>query len=247
MKINITTVLLFALRASTANGYATVETCDELNPPVKTHKDCNTWCTQQTHEAGARTWKGFTRGPMDAITECTCNIPASQQNNGRLPAENVIMCTRERTPEDPVTTVESCEEAEPTPITDWPSCKDHCMALADDRGMRAHVEGGMGNISACKCTYGRQKEHSYTCTRTPTPLPSIAKKTRGMGCSRSDISNQHDCFSFCLGYQCSEENRCFPKAVSNADGLFRCLCLDGEGGDANWDCEVKPDSYLRSG
>ena len=182
-------------------------------------------------------------GPRDNITECSCTLNASNQDirNG-LPAENHFKCTRANTPEpvDPVHTTGDCDDFD---ITDWPSCRDECSNRAANRGFAAHVDGGMGNISACYCTYGRERENSFTCTREPTPPPPMPKPTRTQKCSKSGIDDQDTCFDFCLNYER------FPNYVGNADGLLWCRCRDGQGGEVDWECkgDQGQDSYLRSG
>ena len=102
--------------ATDANGSASLESCDELEPPVKTDDDCNAWCTQLTQEAVGRNWEGSMSGPRNAITECTCTIFSASSDG--LAADH-ITCTRDRGVEDPVSTLEGdLLVPSPTPPTD---------------------------------------------------------------------------------------------------------------------------------
>eukprot|EP00986_Skeletonema_menzelii_P009230 scaffold4151_cov137-Skeletonema_menzelii.AAC.2 len=182
-------------------------------------------------------WEGVREGPRDNITKCSCTLQASRNDirNG-LPAENHFTCTRAPEPEDPVTVTEDCKERG---IETWPDCNNECITLAAGRGYSAHVDGGMGNISACHCNYGPYRENSFTCYREPTypPIP----QTRTEKCSDSGIDDQDTCFHFCLNYKRT------PQYVGNANGLLWCRCRRGQGGPIDFQCRGDQDSYLRSG
>lgn len=183
-------------------------------------------------------WSGNIKGPSTKITECSCTFQASeaQIRDGFVP-ESYYTCTRETPKEPPVTITEDCEERD---INDWPDCNAECSALAAGRGYAAHVDGGQGNISACYCTYGYSRENSFTCNREPTPPPPMPVQ-RGVRCTESGISDQDTCFAFCLDY-----NRT-PQYVSNANGLLKCRCRLGQGGQIDFECNGDQGSYLRSG
>mmetsp|Transcript_9726 Transcript_9726/g.14754 ORF Transcript_9726/g.14754 Transcript_9726/m.14754 type:complete len:226 (+) Transcript_9726:96-773(+) len=222
MKIN-TVALLFALQASIASVFA-IDSCDDDD--IQTDDDCTEFCM---NFAGGMEWSGHMKGPNTKITECSCTFEASEAQIRK--GLNVYTCTREAPENPPVTINEDCEEWD---IRTWPDCKDECSALADGTGYAAHHDGGMGNISACYCTYG---ENSFTCNRVPTPPPPIPQ-TRSVGCSESGISDQDTCFDFCLYYDRS------PQYVSSANGLEKCRCRLGQGGQIDFECTK--DSYLRS-
>eukprot|EP00984_Skeletonema_dohrnii_P002259 scaffold790_cov87-Skeletonema_dohrnii-CCMP3373.AAC.3 len=217
MKIN-TVAILFALQASTVSGFA-IDSCDDDD--IQTDDDCTAFCK---HLAGGMEWSGHMEGPNTMITECSCTFGAS---------ENVYTCTRDAPENPPVTITEDCEERD---ISTWPDCQVECSALAADTGTgyAAHHDGGMGNISACYCTYG---ENSFTCNRVPTPPPPIPQ-TRSVMCGESGISDQDTCFEFCLYYDR------FPQYVGSANGLEKCRCRLGQGGQIDFECTK--DSYLRS-
>ena len=234
MKINIITTLLFALHASTASGFAINGDCDDFG--INTDQDCNAKCNNLSGRGG---WEGFTRGPSDNITECSCTLQASREaiRNG-LPAENHFKCTRDNTPEpvDPVHFTGDCDDFG---ITDWPGCNNQCIKLAANRGYAAHTDGGRENISACYCNYGRQRENSFTCTREPT-FPPIPSKRTGL-CSDDGIEDQETCFDFCQKYQR------LPQYVGNDNGLLWCRCRREQGGEPDFECRGDQNSYLRSG
>jgi len=221
MKINTVATLLFALQASTASGFA-IDSCDDDD--IQTDDDCTAFCK---HLAGGKTWSGHMKGPNTKITECSCTFGAS---------ENVYTCTREVFKKPPVTITEDCEERD---ISTWPDCQEECSTLADGTGTgyAASHDGGKGNISACYCTYGYRMEDSFTCNRKPTPPPPIPQK-RDRRCTTSDISDQDTCFNFCLDYKRTAEY------VGSANGLLKCRCRLGQGGQIDFECD---DSYLRSG
>eukprot|EP00986_Skeletonema_menzelii_P021379 scaffold34330_cov160-Skeletonema_menzelii.AAC.2 len=234
MKINIITTLLFTLHASAASGYAYLGNCDDYN--IHTDQDCDAKCT----ELSAGRWTGNRRGPPNNITECSCTLQASRQDirNG-LPTENHWTCTRAKTPEpkpepNPVTITENCKERD---IKTFADCKAECSTLAAGRGLSVRINGDVGNISACLCTYGRNRDSSFTCHRDPQPIP---EKRSGM-CSDSDIYDQVTCSAFCQNYQR------WAQYVSNANGLLWCRCQRGQGGKIDFECKGDQDSYLRSG
>jgi hypothetical protein len=233
MKINIIATLLFALKASTVSGFAISGPCKEFD--IQTEQDCNDHCK----DISGGNWKGSVSGPADEITECMCTFSASKEaiENG-LPATNVFTCTRKPTPEKTVRKTESCE----TPgIETWDDCVDNCKSLANGRRYFARVEGGKGNISACYCTYGPNLENSYTCKRTPPPLPPFPEKRTPSKCNAYDINNEEECFAFCTKY------KRWAKYVGNANGPVRCDCQDVQGGPSVWYCKGEgSDSYLRS-
>jgi len=235
MKINTIATLLFALQASTASGFATMGPCDDDN--IQTDDDCTAFCKDL---ANGMKWSGTMKGPSTKITECNCTFQASaaEISNG-LPSENEYTCTRETPKDPPVTITEDCEQRD---ISDWPDCKAECSALAAGRGYSARVDGGQGNISACYCTYGYNRENSFTCNREPTPPPPIPQpQTRSVKCSESGISDQDTCFAFCTEYQRTAQY------AGTANGLLKCRCRLGEGGPVNFECDGDQDSYLRSG
>lgn len=139
------------------------------------------------------------------------------------------------------------------------------------------AKGGIGNISGCTCTAwetwegstecdtirgrdgnyycnprripknprpGRQIDMS--CSRTPTPRRPM-KQPRGRGfCEEQSepLYTLEDCQDFCV------ENRRFPRAIMNANGMLVCECLAGQGGRQDWACgtmETTTPSYVRSG
>ena len=128
-------------------------------------------------------WKGVREGPRDNITKCSFTLQASRNDiKDGLPAENHFTCTRTLEPENPVTVTEDCKVRG---IETWPNCNNECIALAAGRGYSAQVDGGMGNISACHCNYGRNRENSFTCYREPTYPPIPQPLTRREKCSDS--------------------------------------------------------------
>jgi hypothetical protein len=226
MKINIIATLLFALQASTATGLAiaTIGPCEDYD--IQTEQECVAKC----NGIFGGNWEGSVSGPADEITECMCT--ATKEDT----ATKIFKCTRERTPEPPVQTTESCETQG---IESWDDCRDHCITLTNGRRFSARVEGGniieggKGNISACYCTYGPNLENSYTCNRTPTPPPPFPEQPlRGLKCSANNINinNQEQCFSFCT------EHKRLAKYAGSANGPVRCLCQDVQGGPSVWEC-----------
>lgn len=139
--------------------------------------------------------------------------------------------------EDPVTTTGDCDDFG---ITQWPDCNSKCSELAGPGiGYSARVNGGMGNISACFCEYGRNRENSFTCTRTPT-FPPIPER-RGEKCRLWGIDDQETCFAFCQEYER------LPQYVGNDNGMLWCRCSPGQDADFDFDCKGDQGSYLRSG
>jgi hypothetical protein len=134
------------------------------------------------------------------------------------------------------------------------------------------AEGGIGNISGCSCTAwetwkgslecdvirvdgkiycdpnripknkrpGRQIDMS--CSRVPTPPPPMPQPGRAF-CELKGIKSPEDCQDYCAEYSRS------PRAIMDADGMLRCQCLDGPGGNVDWYCDMRRTTprYVRSG
>jgi len=61
-------------------------------------------------------------------------------------------------------------------------------------------------------------------------------------CEQKGINSLEDCQAYCV------DNSRFPKATMNADGMLRCECLDGQGGNVDWYCDMRTTPrYVRSG
>ena len=224
--INAIAALLFALQASTATatGFSIDGSCDDFD--IETGQDCEDKCNSISKEK-KMSWSGTMKGPSSMITECSCTFGGG---------DGEFICTRAKPePEDPVETTEDCGERN---ITTWSDCKETCSTLADNRGYSAEHDGGIGNISACYCEYGRNRENSFTCTRQPT-VPLIPQPRDGR-CSEKNIDDKDTCFAFCSNYKRS------PQYVSNANGLLYCRCRRGQGGQIDWQCKGDQNSYLRS-
>mmetsp|Transcript_1278 Transcript_1278/g.1767 ORF Transcript_1278/g.1767 Transcript_1278/m.1767 type:complete len:229 (-) Transcript_1278:189-875(-) len=224
--INAIPALLFALQASTATatGFAIDGTCDDFG--IDTDQDCDDKCKSISKQERMG-YSGSMKGPSSMITECSCTFG---DGDGKF------TCTRAKPePEDPVETTEDCKERG---IATWQDCQDTCSTLADGRGYAARFNGGTGNVSACYCDYGRNRENSFTCTRDAT-IPLIPQERDGR-CSDKNIDDQDSCFAFCLEYQRS------PQCVSNANGLLVCRCRRGQGGQIDFQCKGDQSSYLRS-
>ena len=220
MRVNFISTILLALQIFVASGSATDDSCEDFD--IVTEQDCNDKC----RSLSGGSWSGSVRGPASAIISCSCSYSGGDFSCTKTPD----------TPDDPVTVTEDCGERD---IETWDDCKAECNTLADGTGYNARVNGGMGNISACFCEYGRSKENSYTCTRDITPAPPFPHE-RSTRCSDDGITDQQSCFDFCLEHQTS------PQYISSAGALHKCRCRDGQGGSIKFECGAGSTSYLRA-
>ncbi len=160
----------------------------------------------------------------------------------------------------------------PDDIVTREDCHAWCQAELDGfpRGSWKNgwkdITGGIGNVSGCVCTAeevwyrsiecrvnrynscregqnngrpGRQLDMS--CSRDPITPPPPMPQTRAF-CEQKGINTLEDCQAYCV------DNSRSPRTTMNADGMLRCECLDGPGGNLDWYCDMSTTPrYVRSG